>query len=1554
MNRLIGCSLLSACLAISGCGGGGGGGSSSPAPSENSNITPVANAGHLQNVKTGDVVILDGSASHDADGDTLSYHWQFIATPASSSATLDSPNSPKPRFTADESGLYELELVVNDGQSNSEAATVSVTATKLNSTPVANAGPDLAIATGSVVNLDGRQSSDADGDLLTYQWSFSSKPAGSLVSLANANSAQPAFTPDIDGEYRVTLIVNDGTVDSIADETRILASTTNSRPTANAGPDQNVITGETITLNGTASQDADGDPLGFHWAFVSKPASSTAALTDASLSAPSFIADLPGDYVLSLTVNDGQGDSLTDNVTVTATKANSPPVAFAGEDQAVQTGDTVKLNGSASQDPDNDPLTYHWQLLSRPASSQTSISNPEAIAPTFTADLSGQYRIGLTVNDGKADSPISEITVTATHPNTAPSADAGEDQSAYTGDTITLNGANSQDADDDSLSYQWRLVSYPEGSSAVLADADNIAPSFEADLAGIYIVELIVSDGEEQSAPDQVTITATKANAAPIALAGSDQTVVAGDLVNLDGSSSYDDDGDSLSYQWQFADKPSASQSVLSDTGIATPSFTADISGEYSLLLTVSDGTVSAIGQVAITATPKEYTLSYNAGPGGTLTGDTHQTVQEGSDGSPVTAVPDTGFSFFQWSDGLSDPLRTDNEIDGDLTLSAQFKTSLTKPENLTIKPGDGQLIVSWDSVNDASGYNLYYATEPGVTPSNYQDLQGGTKESYSGSPTTLSGLVNGQTYHLVVTATLATAESEESQEVSGIPAVPVIPWKDSLHEGSLNIQIEGPRKATVNWSENTGSAYNLYISQTPDIDLDNYAAYGATLVADVSSGYTLSNLSTRKPHYIALEEKGQVVSWTRFRTGAWGVDGSVSAQAMGPDGTRYIAGSFNNIGISIGSGEAFSTGDHAQSLGMPRVNGPINAIESDGFGGWYIGGRFSSVDGKPRNNLAHINHQGVLTSWAPSIEASVDGIGSSVTAIAADKNAIYIGGDFDKVEGLDRRNLAAFTAYYQATDDNWYFSGSLKDWQRSSANVNALAIDDSRIYIATSGIAALGRTPDISSWSTTTDGAVRALVTYDGILYAGGSFSIIDGNERGKLAAVDNNGQLTDWSPNVDGAVVHSLLAAEGQVYLGGDFTHVDGETRGNIASIDLNGNVTPWSPTTDDDVYAISSSEDETIYIAGSFTHVNGIARSHAASVDTHGNLTNWNATLGRGHVASNASVKTLSTQKNLIYIGGNFSQLGLFPRNGLAAFDNKENLTDWKPSVNGLVKTLTVAGDTIYFGGEFNRVDDESRDHLAAVDTAGNIIAWSPSANNRVDILKFDAGVIYIAGIFTSVNDTERNRLAALNETGSLTSWSPEINGTLVSAMETYDDRIYIGGNFTQANSQNRKYLTAFDKSGYLTSWWPTVNGQVTSLAIKEDTIYAGGWFDYAHPEDRNGLAAFDLSGNLTTWNPSITNYAGSNPAAIAVGNNEIYVSGAFDEINGMKLNHCCLASFGFDGQLTNWRPKPDQYSLARSIILGNGKVYLGGPFTEMGGKIRAAMATFSEETGTILEQ
>ena len=95
-----------------------------------------------------------------------------------------------------------------------------------NNAPVANAGPDQNVTTGSLVTLDGSGSSDADGDLLTYNWSFTSKPQGSTAALSDCTVMNPTFTADVDGTYVISLIVNDGTVDSEPNMVTVTASLT--------------------------------------------------------------------------------------------------------------------------------------------------------------------------------------------------------------------------------------------------------------------------------------------------------------------------------------------------------------------------------------------------------------------------------------------------------------------------------------------------------------------------------------------------------------------------------------------------------------------------------------------------------------------------------------------------------------------------------------------------------------------------------------------------------------------------------------------------------------------------------------------------------------------------------------------------------------------------------------------------------------------------------------------------------------------------------------------------------------------------------------------------------------------------------------------------------------------------------------------------------------------------------------------------------------------------------------------------------------------------------
>jgi len=300
------------------------------------------------------------------------------------------------------------------------------------------------------------------------------------------------------------LIVNDGLVNSVADTVNI--STTNSAPVADAGTDQSTYVGDTVTLDGSASSDVDGDVFTFSWSLTTVPAGSAAVLSDAAAVNPTFTVDVSGTYVAQLIVNDGLVNSVADTVNISTT--NSAPIADAGTDQSIFVGDTVTLDGSASSDADGDMLTFSWSLTTVPAGSVAVLSDAAAVNPTFTVGVSGTYVAQLIVNDGLVNSVADTVNISTT--NSAPVADAGTDQSTFVGDTVTLDGSASSDADGDSLTFNWSFTSVPVGSMAVLSDPVAVNPDFDADLPGTYVVQLIVNDGSVDSAVDTVSITVSQ------------------------------------------------------------------------------------------------------------------------------------------------------------------------------------------------------------------------------------------------------------------------------------------------------------------------------------------------------------------------------------------------------------------------------------------------------------------------------------------------------------------------------------------------------------------------------------------------------------------------------------------------------------------------------------------------------------------------------------------------------------------------------------------------------------------------------------------------------------------------------------------------------------------------------------------------------------------------------------------------------------------------------------------------------------------------------------
>ncbi len=190
-----------------------------------------------------------------------------------------------------------------------------------NSTPTANAGSDDTVLTGSVVNLDGSGSSDPDGDQLNYDWSIHSKPAGSSAFLSSPTEVKPSFIPDIDGDYVIYLMVNDGRANSNIDTITITASPdVNKIPIADAGDYKTVLVGETVILDSSGSSDPEGETLTYQWNLDFRPCTSASFISDTTVANPSFIPDAVGKYTISLVVNDGTHDSASDTADIIASE----------------------------------------------------------------------------------------------------------------------------------------------------------------------------------------------------------------------------------------------------------------------------------------------------------------------------------------------------------------------------------------------------------------------------------------------------------------------------------------------------------------------------------------------------------------------------------------------------------------------------------------------------------------------------------------------------------------------------------------------------------------------------------------------------------------------------------------------------------------------------------------------------------------------------------------------------------------------------------------------------------------------------------------------------------------------------------------------------------------------------------------------------------------------------------------------------------------------------------------------------------------------------------
>jgi hypothetical protein len=556
------------------------------------NQAPVAHAGPDRTVTQGSLVTLDGSNSADPDGNITAYFWEQIG---GTETTLSDNTAASPTFTASgmegESLVFELKVTDNEGLTDSDQVRISIASR--NQPPMADAGPDRTVTEGSLVTLDGSNSTDPDGHIIAYHWE---QITGTPMTLSDNAAVRVTFTAsdgDLAGEsLGFELMVTDNLGLQNTDRVTVNITSENQPPMADAGPDRTVNQGELVTLDGSGSYDPDGQIVSYLWRQIR---GTVMELSDTEVARPTFTATLSAMKSESLTfelmVTDDLGLQHTDSVTVNVIHTNHPPMANAGPDQTVNEGDIVILDGSGSSDPDDGIASYLWRQTGGPV---VRLSDAMEISAMFPGPNVGPGGATLTfelmVTDYQGLRHSDQVMVFILHINEPPVARAGPDQTVNEGDYVTLDGSGSTDPDDGIATYLWTQTS---GTSVALSQSEASVSGFAAPDIGVISealgFALTVTDYQGARSTDSLTVNVIHANQAPVAHAGTDQTVNEGCEVRLDGSGSRDPDDGIASYLWRQTEGPTV---TLSDSTAIFPAFVLGIGTETKFLafeLTVTD-----------------------------------------------------------------------------------------------------------------------------------------------------------------------------------------------------------------------------------------------------------------------------------------------------------------------------------------------------------------------------------------------------------------------------------------------------------------------------------------------------------------------------------------------------------------------------------------------------------------------------------------------------------------------------------------------------------------------------------------------------------------------------------------------------------------------------------------------------------------------------------------------------------------------------------------------------------------------------------------------------
>ena len=716
-------------------------------------------------------------------------------------------------------------------------------------------------------------------------------------------------------------------------------------------------------------------------------------------------------------------------------------------------------------------------------------------------------------------------------------------------------------------------------------------------------------------------------------------------------------------------------------------------------------------------------------------------------------------------------------------------------------------------------------------------------------------------------------------------------------------------------------------------------------------------------------------------------------------DSSVYLAGNFSQAGYYSPYGSLLAVDDDYPDRVFPQFNGAVNALISDGNGGYYAGGSFTQVAGQSRPYLVHL-----LPDFSVD-PAFTPGPNSTVETLLLMGPFLFVGGSFTQIGGQAQGYVARLDLSQNGTAAGWspvlngvvyalhphsnpayvYIGGNFtlineqrqqyvatldmstgSNIQMPSANSTVLSIADYPSIAGGPGLAYLGGNfsatgfyapfgallpggdirPDLG-WPTFNGGIEVILPDGNGGWYVGGNFSQVGGISRPYLARITSSLTVDPtFAPNPN-TTVRALVRSGDTLYVGGDFTQISSHSIQRIAALDASTGqiISAWQNN------SLATGANNSVrslvlgggvlYAGGAFTQFNGQSRSYVASVNpANGGVLGFNPTL-------NSTVEALAYTGSTLYLGGSFSQVNGQSMGYLAALDGAGQLiAGFTPQANSTVQALDIYDGNLWVGGSFTQIGGQPRNRLARVSlTTGAATTWNPNANSTVSCIR--EGLV--AGSFTQMGGQPQSYVAAFAANGNLVAWNPGVNST-VNAVWSDGTDILIGGQFTYTDYQTRPYLTAYNPNvnRIAPDWNPQANGPVRVMVRQGGLLFAGGSFTQIGGQPRNRLAALDagLSASAGLWNPNLN----STVEAITVRNDTVYVGGQFTQVGTTERSYVAAIHYApvANPTLLAWNPQAN--SSVRAIFLDGRRVLVGGNYLYLKYQARSYLLAFNYRTQT----